>query len=541
MDAPQPMILGHLDVPNGASPVAGMPIVVQGWAVGTTSSVSRVEVLLNGHLQGSARLGRVRPDVAASLQDEDAELSGFEFTLDARRLAPLGERAALTARAILLDGTCEPLPPGEIAITLSDARAAPSLVEADNQVDRRPRPRQPGRGRTRLLCFGRSLDHGGSQLRMKELMQSLHATGEFEITVVSPTDGPLRGELETAGAAVHIMPDPLEDIAAYRKQLAQTAAWATGRFDLVLAFTLTSFFGVDVANELNVPSVWRIGETETLATVVHWLGGRLDPAVGLRAHLAFETASAVLFVSRSTLQLHRPAGSAGRFAVLRNGVDLAGARAYIRTIDRDVCRRSLGIESEQRLLVCAGTVWPIKGQALLLAALKHICQVHLHLACVLIGQHVEPYAGALSRLIERGGFPASVRMLPFCDDLRPWWRAADAAVCPSESEALPTSILEAMAFGLPVLASRVGGIPEIVEDRGTGWLCEPNDLGSLIAGLTRVAAAEPSELRTFGERGQERVAQSHDRFDLLSRMTDLLKQVSRGSSPLWLSAASHRS
>jgi glycosyltransferase involved in cell wall biosynthesis len=336
------------------------------------------------------------------------------------------------------------------------------------------------------------------------------------------------------------MPNPLEDISAYRKQLAQTAALASGRFDLVLAFSLTSFFGVDVANELNLPSVWRIGETERLATVVHWLGGRLDPAVGLRAHFAFETASAILFVSRSTLRLHRPAGSAGRFAVLRNGVDLAAARAYIRTIDRDVCRRSLGIEREQRLLVCAGTVWPIKGQALLLAALRHICQDHPQLACVLIGEHMEPYAGALSRLIERGGLPASVRILPFCDDLRPWWRAADAAVCPSESEALPTSILEAMAFGLPVLASRVGGIPEIVEDGATGWLCEPNDLGSMIAGVTRVAAAEASELRRFGERGQKRVARAHDRLDVLSRMIDLLRQVSRGSSPLWLSATSHR-
>src|SRR3954447_20178801 len=118
MNAPQPMILGHVDAPKGDSAVAGMPIVVQGWAMGKASPVSRVEVLLNGHLQGCAGLGRVRPDVAAALQDEDAELSGFEFTLDGRRLAPLGERAAVSARAILLDGTCLPLPPGEIAVAL---------------------------------------------------------------------------------------------------------------------------------------------------------------------------------------------------------------------------------------------------------------------------------------------------------------------------------------------------------------------------------------------------------------------------------------
>jgi hypothetical protein len=63
---------------------------------------------------------------------------------------------------------------------------------------------------------------------------------------------------------------------------------------------------------------------------------------------------------------------------------------------------------------------------------------------------------------------------------------------------------------------------------------------AMIASVTRVAAAEASELRTFGERGQKRVAGAYDRFDVLSRMTDLLRQVSRGSSPFWLSTTSHR-
>jgi glycosyltransferase involved in cell wall biosynthesis len=206
----------------------------------------------------------------------------------------------------------------------------------------------------------------------------------------------------------------------------------------------------------------------------------------------------------------------------------------VRATDRDACRQRLGLADDRRVLVCAGTLWPVKGQALLISALKHVRIRHPHLDCVFIGQHVQPYAAALSRLIARHELASSIRLLPFCDDLRPWWRAADIAVCPSESESMPTSILEAMAFGVPVLACRVGGIPEVVEDGITGWLCEPNDLGSLIAGLEQAVAAKPHELRALGDGAACRVNSSHDRSTALSRMTDLLRHVSRGSRPRWL-------
>jgi D-inositol-3-phosphate glycosyltransferase len=505
------------------------PLVVRGWAVGRSSPVSSVAIWLNGSPQGYAGLGRLRSDVAAALQDEDAEMSGFDFRIDLSRVRPLGGRVILNAGVRLLDGTLADLPPVAITIAPAIVRYVPPVT--DNVLQRRPeRPQQRVlHPRIRLLCFARSLDHGGSQLRMRELIQHLRGTARFDITVVTPTEGPLRGDLEAAGVAVKVAPVPLDDFSTYEENLAQIARWAAGNFDIVLAFTLTSFAGIDLAWRLGLPSIWRIGESASVGTVVEWLGGQIDPAVERRAESCFDLASVVLFISEASLRARRQRGSPGSFLVDGNGVDAGAAHAYMQATDRDACRRHLGIGRDQRALICAATLWPIKGQQLLVAAMKHIRSRHPRLTCVLIGQ-LSPYAEALSRFISRHRLDDCVRILPFCDDMRPWWLAADVAVCPSESEALPTSALEAMAYGLPILGSHVDGLPEVVKDGLTGWLCEPKDLRSLIDGLERVATSTPDQLRTLGDAAMRLVQDAHDRAGVLSRMTDLLARLAAGSS-----------
>lgn len=523
-------VRGSIDMPDGDRPLSRAPVLIRGWALGLASPVSRIEIRLDGRLQGRAALGRVRTDAAAI---PTSELSGFEFRLDLGRLDWLEQTAVLSAQVTLLDGAHAELP--AVRIALAPRIASATLREPAIRRTVRSESARPDRGRVRLLCVARSLDQGGSQLRLKEVVQYLQATAEFACTVVSPSEGPLRGEFEAAGAAVHINPIAIGDLAAYEQQLSGMAEWAAGRFDIVLAGTLTSFAAIDLAGRLGLPSVWRIGENETIHTVADWLGQRLDPEVALKADQAFDTASVVMFISQSTLRLNWRDGAAGRFAVIGHGIDVTAARAYIRSTDREACREALGIGPDRRVLLCAGTLWPIKGQAGLVAAMQQACIDHPQLQCIIIGQHTEPYAGALSRLIDRHQLAAHVRLLPFCGDLRPWWRAVDAAVCPSESETMPASVLEAMAFGLPVLATRVGGIPEVVDDGETGFLCEPNDLGSLVQGLVRVATAEPGTLQAIGERAAKRVGRDHDHTESFRRVADLLRHVARGSRPDWLS------
>jgi glycosyltransferase involved in cell wall biosynthesis len=523
MDTP---IQGHIDCPDGHAPLDREYIHISGWAVGLSSPVARVEILVNGQLKGRAGLGRFRPDVALALNNEAAELSGFELTIDLARDDSVGSHAVLSARVSLLDGTKAIL--GSIELVLlptvpssSSALAEPSRLQVRGDA-------------VRLLCLARSLDYGGSQLRLRELVQHLSSLGYFETTVISPADGPLRHDLQAAGVTVRIAEISLEDIAKYNQQMKETAAWAAGRFDVVLAATLTSFAGVELAEILQLPVVWRIGEAEPLRKVANWLGYTLHPELEARARRAYGVASVVLFNSDNVLQIHRRYGTPGRFAVLGTGTDILRAHAYLEAHDRSTCRRELGIAEDDHVLICAGTIWPVKGQTQLVTALAHASIDRSRIKCFLIGSFREEDAELMSRLVRRNRLDESVRLIPFCHDLHPWWRAADAAICPSESESMSSSVLDAMAFGLPVLACRVGGLPEIVEDGATGWLCEPSDLNSLINGLTRFATASTKQIQRLGRRAARVVANAHDRSTLLPLMSDLMHQLSRGSRPRWL-------
>jgi len=84
-------------------------------------------------------------------------------------------------------------------------------------------------------------------------------------------------------------------------------------------------------------------------------------------------------------------------------------------------------------------------------------------------------------------------------------RGARALIVPSIYEGMPLVILEAMAAALPVVASRVSGVPEVVEDGATGWLVPPEDVTALGAALQEILQ-NPEEARARGERGREKVS-----------------------------------
>jgi glycosyltransferase involved in cell wall biosynthesis len=152
---------------------------------------------------------------------------------------------------------------------------------------------------------------------------------------------------------------------------------------------------------------------------------------------------------------------------VHNGVpDVRGVQAAC------TLRQELGVPLDRPLIGLVGRFIRDKGQDIAIDALSRL-SVPAHLA--LIGDHATPW-GRDMRL--RSGFaPARDRIhfVGFRDDVREQLGNCDLVVAPSRREALPLTLIEAAAAGVPVVASRIGGVPEVVLDGKTGILVAPED------------------------------------------------------------------
>jgi glycosyltransferase involved in cell wall biosynthesis len=157
-------------------------------------------------------------------------------------------------------------------------------------------------------------------------------------------------------------------------------------------------------------------------------------------------------------------------------------------------------EGEPGYLLFVGRLRIRKGVEVLLEALREIRPAELRIAGD--GEHRE----RLERRVSELGLGTAVTFLGNCDAgrVRRLLAGAAALVVPSIYEGMPLVVLEAMAAGVPVVASAVSGIPEVVQDGETGWLVPPEDPRALKEALEDVLA-QPQEARRRGEAGRRRV------------------------------------
>jgi glycosyltransferase involved in cell wall biosynthesis len=109
------------------------------------------------------------------------------------------------------------------------------------------------------------------------------------------------------------------------------------------------------------------------------------------------------------------------------------------------------------------------------------------------------------------------------DDVESWLRASDAFAFPSFFEAMPLSVIEAAACGLPCVASAVGGIPDVIEDGVSGWLLPPGDAGALASALP--PALDPALGARRGQAARQRVVERFDFDRNACRYRDLFLEL----------------
>ncbi len=201
--------------------------------------------------------------------------------------------------------------------------------------------------------------------------------------------------------------------------------------------------------------------------------------------------------------LHHAVGIAReKLTTIYNGVDLA---RFDRVDSPEAVRSKHGFTREDLLVGTVGRLDPIKDQESLIRAVGRLLGDHPHLKLVVIGDG--PCYSTLQALIHQLDAADRVFLLGEREDVPEVLQALDVYVLPSISEGMSNTILEAMAVGLPVIATRVGGNPELVLDGSTGFLV-PRQTPEALADALQTYMATPALRRQHGAAGRQRVQQA---------------------------------
>lgn len=171
---------------------------------------------------------------------------------------------------------------------------------------------------------------------------------------------------------------------------------------------------------------------------------------------------------------------AGKIAVIRNGIDLH--RFSVSQDARNRIRAALGFSTDDDVLIMVARFHPGKGHRVLLDAMRHLVSVHPKLKLVCVGEGEKETE--IRRYCDELELTKFVHFAGYQPNVQEWLKAADINVLPSFYEGLPLTVLEAMASGLPSVASQVGGIPEAIEDGVSGLLVPPGSPEKLAEALS---------------------------------------------------------
>jgi glycosyltransferase involved in cell wall biosynthesis len=253
-----------------------------------------------------------------------------------------------------------------------------------------------------------------------------------------------------------------------------------------------------------------------LVSTLHIVDDARDPLARLKRRLAgvgrLATASMTVAVSEAQRLWYLeafPTADPGKVVTIHNGVVDSG-----RTLREEV-RRELGVPPGTVVLVQIGILRDGKGHHDLFAAARELEDLP-DLEVWIVGDG--PLRGELEAAAGR-----RVRFLGFRDDVDALLAAADVVVQPSHYDALPTTVIQGLAAGRPIVATAVGGIPEIVTAE-CGVLVPPGAPGALAAAV-RVLATSPERRTTLGAAARARFEQTFQIDHWAARLATLYRTV----------------
>ena len=368
---------------------------------------------------------------------------------------------------------------------------------------------------TRVLMFVQSLDLGGSETQCVEIARQLKEEG-YRVTVgCLRADGPLRARLKEVGlecVEFAVRTSLLRPNAVFQ-MLKLVAFLRRGRFEVVHTNDLYS-------NLFAVPAAW-------LARVPVIISSRRDlgrwwwytPVRRKILRRVQELSTRILVNSESVRQelLMKDGFRPENIHVVYNGID---AEKYIQAAaDRENLLPG-SCSSHKLIITVANMHTAAKGHGDLIDAARTILKEHPEARFVFAGD------GEMRQFFEdqvrAAGLQEMFIFLGHRTDIPALLASCDIGVLASRTEGLPNAVLEYMAAGLPVVATTVGGVPEIIENEANGLLIPPENPAALSGALLRLLKDEEMRKR-LGKAGRERVMAQFNFACVMARLKQLYK------------------
>jgi glycosyltransferase involved in cell wall biosynthesis len=355
----------------------------------------------------------------------------------------------------------------------------------------------------RLAYVLPGLGTGGTERLVTDLARRLDRD-RFAVSVVALEDGRFRGELERDGCRVTV----IDGFGGGKGRLGRLGhIWGAmrhalrGDVDLVHTHHLGMLLHAGVAS---LPRRrWRWVHTEHIRPDVERIYSR---RLVRMAPMLLRWPDLVTGVAEPVGRYFREEAGVEprRVRVILNGVDVP---RFAEGGDRQATRRSLGLADESWVIGTIATLRAQKNHGLLLDAFARVARAVPSARLVLAGDG--PLAKVLEARSHALGVREKVHFLGSRLDAPALLGAFDTYCLPSHYEGLPLTILEAMAAGCPIVATRVLGIAEVVRDGDTGVLVAPDDAAALAAALLRLRAT-PALAARLAEGGRAWVRRHGD-------------------------------
>ena len=278
----------------------------------------------------------------------------------------------------------------------------------------------------------------------------------------------------------------------------------------------------------------RLWGTPLVAKVLR--GGHLGDIAKLRSRpggqrrLAALRANVAAFITISEeidRELAEAGIPAGRRVFIPNGVDTAKF-APTTPAEKQQARAALSLP-EAPVALYSGRLASEKQVDVLLSVWPAVRAAHPEATLLVLGDGSE--AARLRRLASPG-----VRFIGRVDDVTPFLRAADLFVLPSATEGLSNALLEAMAAGLPPIATAVGGAPDLIDGDANGLLVPPGDAGALEHALLSLAG-DRARQRSLGRQARARIVTTYSLANVAARLRALYERVLAEATPQFSSEA----